>query len=47
MFKKKTIDSFFKRKERIDDETNSSSPILNPVSNVENVVEQPIMKLTE
>ena len=43
MFKKKTIDLFFKRKKRINDETQSSAPILNSESDVENVVEQPIL----
>lgn len=40
MPKNKTIDLFFKRKERIDDEIQPSASILNSESNVENVLEQ-------
>lgn len=39
MFKKKTINSFFKTKDIINGERQSSATILNLNSNVENVVE--------
>lgn len=44
MSKMKTIHSFFKRKERIYDEQNSASDSL---SNVQNIIEQPVTQLVE
>lgn len=44
---KKIIDSFFKRKEKINDEIQFSTPILDSESNVENVGEQPTLPIVD